>query len=228
MNKRKLFIRLAAYIAFLLSIFFLLKSTGHTVADLTPETIREIAHDNLIYLMLIMLFIMTLQNLFTFIPLILVITANIALFGFWKGYLYGCFCSVVGSTLVFLSIRHWFRDVFSGLPKMLQLQEKVEKNGLTFILFGRILPFMPTNLINITSGLSTIRTLHFLIATTIGNLIYGLVLSSLSFGVLSATEHHRLYLLLTVVVAALAVTMYRLNKIRLKRKLNVEETAGNA
>ncbi|WP_127531790.1 TVP38/TMEM64 family protein [Paenibacillus kobensis] len=217
MNKRKLIIRAAGYIAFLLCVFLLLHSSGLTVADLTPETIRDIAHDDIILLMLIMLVIMTLQNIFTFIPLILVITANITLFGFWKGYLYGCCCSVIGSTLVFLSIRYLFHDVFANSAKIQQFKERIEKNGFAFVLFGRILPLMPTNLINITSGLSSIRTTQFIIATTIGNLIYGLALSSVSFGMLSAADHNHFYVLLTAVVVLVVVIYYRLNKRRLKK-----------
>jgi uncharacterized membrane protein YdjX (TVP38/TMEM64 family) len=222
MNKRKLFIRVGGYIAFLVCLFFCLRSSGLTVADLTPDTIREIAHDDIILLHLIMLVIMTLQNIFTFIPLILVITANITLFGFWEGYLYGCLSSIIGSTLIFLSIRYLFHDVFANSSKMQQFQERIEKNGFAFVLFGRILPLMPTNLINITSGLSSIKTLHFILATSVGNLIYGLALSSVSFGMISATNHNRLYLLLTVVVVLVVVFYYRLNKKRHKKGVEAD------
>lgn len=221
MNKRKLIIRIGGYLAFLLFLFYLVRSSGYTVADLTPDTIREIAHDDIGLIMLIMLVIMTLQNIFTFIPLILVITANITLFGFLEGYLYGCFCSVIGSTLVFLSIRYLFRDVFAGSPKIQQFQAKIEKNGFTYVLFGRILPLMPTNLINITSGLSSIRTTHFVLATTIGNLVYGLVLSSLSFGLIAASSHNRVYIIVTVIVVLAGIYIYRLNKRRHKKSNEV-------
>jgi Uncharacterized conserved protein len=213
MNKRKLLIRAVGYVAFIVVLFLVLKNSGLTVSDITPDKIRELAHDNVALLLLIMLVIMTLQNIFTFIPLILVITANITLFGFWAGYFYGCLCSVIGSTLVFLSIRHLFHDVFAR-SKLQPFREKIEQSGFVFVLSGRILPFMPTNLINIASGLSSIRTSHFVLATTIGNMIYGLVLSSVSFSVLSAAGHNRLYLLLVVFVAVLATVLYKLNKRR--------------
>lgn len=37
MNKRKLILRVIGYIAFILCLFFLLKRSGLTVADLTPD-----------------------------------------------------------------------------------------------------------------------------------------------------------------------------------------------
>jgi len=211
MNKRKLIFRVIGYVAFVLCLFFLLKRSGLTVADLTPETIQTLAHNNILLILLIMLVIMVMQNLFTFIPLVLVIATNITLFGFWHGYLYGCFCSVIGSTLIFLSIRYLFQDAFSNL-KTKKYQEKIEKNGFLFVLSGRVLPFMPTNLINIASGLSSIKTSHFVIATTVGNMIYGLVLASASFSIILATTHNRLYLLLIVLVSLIAVLLYRIMK----------------
>jgi uncharacterized membrane protein YdjX (TVP38/TMEM64 family) len=215
MNKRKLILRIGGYLVFVLCLFLLLKRSGLTVADITPDKIRELAHGDLTLLMLIMLVIMTLQNIFTFIPLVLVITANITIFGFWKGYLYGCLCSVIGSTLVFLSVRHWFKNVLTT-SKMRKFQEKLEKRGFVFVLLGRILPFMPTNLINITAGLSSIRTLHFVGATTIGNMIYGLVLSSVSFSVLTGATNNHLFLLLAVGIILLVAAVYRLNRRRLQ------------
>jgi len=211
MNKRKLIFRVIGYIAFVLCLFFLLKRSGLTVADLNPETIQTLAHNNILLILLIMLVIMVMQNLFTFIPLVLVIATNITLFGFWHGYLYGCFCSVIGSTLIFLSIRYLFQDAFSN-SKTKKYQERIEKNGFLFVLSGRVLPFMPTNLINIASGLSSIKTSHFVIATTVGNMIYGLVLASASFSIILATTHNRLYLLLIVLVSLIAVLLYRIMK----------------
>jgi uncharacterized membrane protein YdjX (TVP38/TMEM64 family) len=211
MNKRKLIFRVIGYVAFVLCLFFLLKKSGLTVADLTPETIQTLAHNNILLILLIMLVIMVMQNLFTFIPLVLVIATNITLFGFWHGYLYGCFCSVIGSTVIFLSIRYLFQDAFSN-SKTKKYQEKIEKNGFLFVLSGRVLPFMPTNLINIASGLSSIKTSHFVIATTVGNMIYGLVLASASFSIILATTHNRLYLLLIVLVSLIAVLLYRIMK----------------
>ena len=211
MNKRKLIFRVIGYVAFVLCLFFLLKRSGLTVADLTPETIQTLAHNNILLILLIMLVIMVMQNLFTFIPLVLVIATNITLFGFWYGYLYGCFCSVIGSTVIFLSIRYLFQDAFSN-SKTKKYQEKIEKNGFLFVLSGRVLPFMPTNLINIASGLSSIKTSHFVIATTIGNMIYGLVLASASFSIILATTHNRFYLLVIVLVILIAVLLYRIKK----------------
>ena len=197
MKKRTLLFRVACYIAFVLSILLIIYKTGITVSDLSPETILKLAHHNTLLVLCIMLVLMCLQNLFTFIPLILVITINIALFGFWKGYLFSTFSSVIGSTAIFLSIRYLFPNLFSSTI-LQQYEQKIEKNGFLFVLSGRILPFMPTNLINIVSGLSSIKLSHFMFATTLGNMIYGFALASASFSLITLSNHNNLLFLLII------------------------------
>lgn len=214
MKKRTLFFRGFCYISCIFSILLILNKSGITVSDLSPETILTIAHHNTLLVLIIMLVVMVLQNLFTFIPLILVITINMALFGFWKGYFYSCFCSVIGSTAIFLSIRYLFPNLFSS-TKLQKYEHKIEKNAFLFVLSGRILPFLPTNLINIVSGLSTMKVSHFISATTIGNMIYGFVLASASFSVLAISNHNQLLFLLIIGVL-LIILLFRFIK---KRKI---------
>ena len=211
MNKRKLAFKVIAYILVVLCLFLVFKSSGLTVSDITPETIRTLAHNNIFLILLIMLVIMVLQNLFTFIPLVLVIATNITLFGFWYGYLYGCFCSVIGSTLMFLSVRFLFKDVLMNSFTQ-KYSKKIEQRGFLFVLSGRILPFLPTNLLNIASGLSTIKISQFVAATTLGNMIYGFVLASASFSVISIAIHNPIYLILIGLIALIAVFSYLYRK----------------
>lgn len=161
-----------------------------------------------------MLVIMILQNLFTFIPLILVISVNMSLFGFAYGYLYSWMCSVIGSTLIFLATRYWFQNL---LTKNLDRKylKKVEKNGFSFVLMGRIFPFVPTNLINLSAGISTIKTKHFIMATALGNMIYSFVLSAVARGVISAANENLFFTIIAVVVVLVIVVGY---KVRKKRK----------
>lgn len=211
MNRRKLLIRVGCYITIVLALFFALKLTGIKVSDLSADTILAIAQNNIIFILLIMLFIMILQNLFTFIPLVLVITVNISLLGFWFGYLFSCLCSVIGSTLIFLSIRYMFPNLFSH-SRLKMYEEKIKENGFRFVLFGRIFPFLPTNLINITSGLSSIKLSHFIAATTLGNMIYGLVLSSASISVIAMFAKHPYLTSLGLIVIILLYISFLLVK----------------
>lgn len=211
MKNPQLWIRISCYVGCILAILYVLYASGFTLNDLNTETIQQLARHNTPLILLIMLIVMCLQNLVTFIPLILVITVNITLFGFWEGYLYSALCSVIGSTLIFLSIRYFFRD--AHIAKMKKYEAKIAKNGFLFVLSGRILPFIPTNLINILSGLSAMKLWHFVAATALGNLIYGLVLASLSYGVISAAHYHFIWWILSIVIIVfIAIRLWKKRK----------------
>lgn len=212
MKRQRIIVRILIYIAIVLSILLILYANGIRLKELSPEMIKKIAHDNILNILIIMLVVMTMQNLFTFIPLILVISINIALFGFWKGYLYSAFCSTVGSTLIFFLIRYLFPSLFST-AMLEKYKDKVEKNGFLFVLSARVMPFLPTNITNIVSGLSTVKASHFFLAAAIGNFTYGLVLASASFSVIALVKHHPVYVIIAlVVVVSIVLIIHALRK----------------
>lgn len=170
---------------------------------------------NIFQVIIIMFFLMVLQNLFTFIPLILVITINITIFGFWVGFLFSCLSSVIGSTIIFLSIRYLFPNLFHA-SKFEQYYQRLNENGFKFVLTARILPFLPTNLINIAAGLSGIKVKQFFFATSIGNLIYGFVLASASFSFVQLFSDHPVYATIGLLLAIAIYGGFMWNKKRKK------------
>ena len=208
MQLKKQYLKLIFFMILVICIWLTILKSGLSFSDLSPQLILEITHNNIFLVLLLMLLLMTLQNLFTFIPLILVITINISLFGFWRGYLFSSFSSVIGSTSIFFSVRYFFADLFSS-GKYNKYERKIEKNGFLFVLFGRILPFLPTNLINIVSGISKMKVSHFVSATAIGNMIYGLVLASISFGALSlSSQHKQLFYGILIIIVIFIIWRY--------------------
>jgi uncharacterized membrane protein YdjX (TVP38/TMEM64 family) len=136
------------------------------------------------YVYLIMLAVMVLQNTFTIIPLILVITINITLFGFINGFLWSWITSIIASLLVFICVRYVFQDwvIRKFHPKTIA---KVEQDGFMYVFQGRIFPFIPTSAVNIVAGLSSIETKQFMLGTIVGNFIYFFVLALIPAGLLS-------------------------------------------
>ncbi|MFZ0444054.1 MAG: VTT domain-containing protein [Bacillus sp. (in: firmicutes)] len=126
---------------------------------------------NVWFILTITLLMMIIQNTFTVIPLILVITVNYVLFGFMKGFLWSWLTSIIGSAIIFFGTRY----LFQGWVKRkmdLSLRSKIEKNGFNFVFQARIIPFIPTSFINILSGVSSIKFSSFIIATGVGNFLY--------------------------------------------------------
>jgi uncharacterized membrane protein YdjX (TVP38/TMEM64 family) len=148
------------------------------------ETISSFLKENILFLLLFTLAIMLIQNMLSIIPLILVITLNNTLFGFLFGFIWSLLTSILASALVFIGIRYGFKE---SVRKKFNpvLLNKLEQKGLWYVIQVRILPFVPSNIINAVSGLSSIVFIQFLIGTAIGNTGYFLVLSLVQAGFLA-------------------------------------------
>ena len=175
--------------------------------------IEAFLDNNLLYAYLFLLAIMIIQNSFTVFPLILVITINISLFGFTNGFLWSWISSVIASVIVFYGVRYLFQARLLGKFKP-QLLEKVDANGFAYVFQARIFPLVPTSLINILAGLSTVRFWPFLFATAIGNFIYFFILSLIPAGIFSSQFNETIIW----IVLVSAVLLYYLIKLVLKRR----------
>lgn len=175
---------------------------------------KEFLDKNIGYALFFMGLVMLIQNSFTVFPLILVITINITLFGFINGFLWSWFTSVIASIIVFYGVRYIFQSMIIHKFNT-KVIEKVDVNGFAYVFQARLFPFVPTSLVNILGGLSTLRILPFTIATTVGNFIYFFVLALIPAGILSADLDE--YLILGIIFVSIAV-YYVFKHIKHKRK----------
>src|SRR3954468_15544501 len=77
-------------------------------------------------------FIMVIQNSFTIIPLIIIITLNYALFGFVNGLIWSWFTSIIAAGIWFFGSRYFFNDWVQKKSNP-ELLTKMEQNGLLFV-----------------------------------------------------------------------------------------------
>ncbi|MGN1401382.1 MAG: TVP38/TMEM64 family protein [Bacillus sp. (in: firmicutes)] len=148
--------------------------------------VRESVSGDLLEAYLLMLLVMIIQNSFTVIPLIIVITINLALFGFVYGFLWSWFTSVIAAVIIYTLFRYYFRHIVTNKVNK-DILKKINENGYGYVFQARIFPFVPTSLINILAGLSSIHIADFVKATVFGNLIYFFVLALIPAGVLSSS-----------------------------------------
>ncbi|MEI4769070.1 VTT domain-containing protein [Psychrobacillus sp. FJAT-51614] len=199
----------------LLLILFLLlnKDLISMLLDGDVEGIRSYLNKNMEFALFFLFIVMLIQNSFTVFPLILVITINITLFGFINGFLWSWLTSVVASVIVYYSVRYIFQEFIMEKfnPKLIK---KIDENGFTYVFQARIFPFVPTSIINILAGLSTIRLFPYLLATSIGNLLYFFVLALIPAGILSAEWDE--YMIWVIIIAAVA--LYYLIKLARNKK----------
>lgn len=182
------------------------------------DAIQGFLDDNLLYALLFMLVIMILQNSFTVFPLLLVITINITLFGFFNGFLWSWISSVIAAMLVFYAVRYLFQERLIEKFKP-ELLKKIDANGFAYVFQARIFPLVPTSLVNILGGISTVRFWPFTIATTIGNFLYFFILALIPAGLFSE-ELNETVIWIVLIGAILVYYLYKF--VRKKRKPTTE------
>ncbi len=183
----KVFLKFLLVISLLLTFFILFilnKDLFSLVLNGDIEAIRSSLTDHLVKAYLIMLVIMIIQNSFTIVPLILVITINITLFGVIVGFLWSWFTSILAAIIVFTCVRYLFKDQLLNRFSSVNLLS-IEEKGFTYVFQARIFPFVPTSLINILAGVTAIRFRDFLLATAIGNFLFFIVLALIPAGFLT-------------------------------------------
>ncbi|MGG4152640.1 TVP38/TMEM64 family protein [Peribacillus muralis] len=178
------------------------------------ESVIGILKENLSLTFLVTFVLMFVQNSFTIIPLILLLTINVTIFGFLYGYLWSWFSSVVASGLIFYAARNWFQDLLlKKLDK--KWQESVVEHGFMYVFTGRVFPLIPTSLINLAAGVSSVTFKDFLVATTLGNLIYFFFLSLIPYGLLTVEMNQY-----TLAALALLFLLFFVIYKRVKKKKN--------
>jgi uncharacterized membrane protein YdjX (TVP38/TMEM64 family) len=179
------------------------------ITNWNPEQVLKLANDNIPLLLLITLLLMIIQSMLSFFPIILLVTINFSLFGIFYGYLWSLISSVIGAVVAFLIVRHGVQSYF--IKKINQnMIEKIERNGFSFVFMMRIFPLLPTSLINIGVGLSTVKINKFINGTLLGNMIYFFVLALIPLGLISKNADIYLYAFVAVViVTGIVIWLYR-------------------
>lgn len=112
------------------------------------------------------------EALFPFLPLIVILVANATAYGLWQGFLLSWFGTTVGAMLVFLFFRLFGRRFHAAIqrryPKTKSMFHWLENRGFTPLMIAYSLPFTPSALVNMISGLSTIPIRTYFLALCLG------------------------------------------------------------
>lgn len=94
------------------------------------------------------------------------------------GVLIGASINWVGSIgagiFFFVFVRYFFYDKFQQsiqrFEKVQKFDQMIGRNGFVAVLFSRLIPVIPTPVVNLYSGLSPILFSHYIVATAIGQI----------------------------------------------------------
>ena len=158
-------LRLAALAAAVALAFALVASAG----DLSAERVRAWVDDAGVWAPLAFV-VVSASLTVAFFPGPLLAGASGLLFGTAVGFPLSLTAAVLGASAAFLIARAAGRGALERVagPRLRGLRDAISRRGFLSVLYARILPGMPYNLVNYAAGLTAIRLPVFAGATALG------------------------------------------------------------
>ncbi|WP_139491353.1 TVP38/TMEM64 family protein [Brevibacillus dissolubilis] len=148
-----------------------------------------------------------LQTFFPFIPYFLVAGVNVVIFGPVFGFVLTWLSAVTGACLSFLLSRYvahdWAQAKVGHLPFFQKLNKHAERDGFRIVLMARLIPVIPSGVINMAAGLSKVSFTGFLLATLLGKAPITFFEAILGHDLLNFSEHKLRFLLVMGVLGLL-------------------------
>ena len=111
-------------------------------------------------------------NAIGFPPAIIFSTANTLIFGIVPGIILSVVAETVGVTISFILLRFFFRDSAKRLIKknkrLSSLDKYSSKKGFTVMLIARMVPYVPSGILNAAGALSSMSLRDYFLASLVG------------------------------------------------------------
>ena len=150
---------------FLPEVFELL-SRGDIVE--TANYIQSYGSLAVVFSFLLTLFV----NAIGFPPAIIFSTANTLIFGIVPGIVLSVVAETVGVTISFILLRFFFRDsakkIIKKSKRLSSIDKYSSKKGFTVMLIARMVPYVPSGILNATGALSSISLWDYFLASLVG------------------------------------------------------------
>lgn len=151
-----------------------------------------------------------LQTIFPFAPFVVIAGANVLFFGLWPGFLVNYTMSVLGALTLFWFARNyaggWVEKKLERYAYIEKFNRKLEQHGFLYILISRVVPILPSFVINLAAAVMKVKTRDFVLGTIIGKLPMVFLESLLSHDLLYFHQNKsRLILLVLIFVGLLLI-----------------------
>jgi len=178
-NYKSIIIRLLVGLTIVAGVWWLVRCQCINLPSLSPASLRDFIQ-SFGSLAVIVYILAYASNTISIMPPIaaLSLTAGLAFGEVW-GAVYLMVGALLGTSATFTISRYFGRSLVDRMlkGKFKNLDEKLAKNGFMTILFFRVVPLVPYEVLNYAAGLSKIKFKDYFLATLLG-LIPGVVISA--------------------------------------------------
>ena len=134
----------------------------------TAEYIKNYGSMAVVFSFLLTLFV----NALGFPPAIIFSTANTLIFGIFWGITLSVVAETVGVTIIFLLLRFFFRDTAQKVIAKSKFLKSIDnyssEKGFVVMLIARMVPYVPSGILNAVGALSALSLRDYFIASFIG------------------------------------------------------------
>jgi uncharacterized membrane protein YdjX (TVP38/TMEM64 family) len=215
-TRRIALLRLAALVGLVATLFAAVALTG----DLSAERVRDAADDAGALAPLAFIAISALLTVAMF-PGPLLSGASGLLFGAALGTPVSIVAATLGASLAFsLSRRFGARSVdeLSG-HRLRVVQDFIAQRGFLSVLYARILPAMPYNMVNYAAGLTVVPLLTFAAATAVGCAPRAFAYTTLGGSLTNLDSPEAIAAFAVLVAMAIAGLVLALRDVRIRRRI---------
>lgn len=178
-NYKGFIVKLFIGILLMAGVWWLVKCQCVNLKALTPASIRDYIQSFGRLAVLAYIIAYALNTISVLPPIApLSLAAGLA-FGEVRGALYLMIGAMFGTSATFMISRYFGRSLIEKMlkGKFKELAEKLAQNGFMTILFFRVIPLVPYEVLNYAGGLSRIKLKDYFLATFLG-LIPGVIISA--------------------------------------------------
>lgn len=191
-NNKEIIIKLLVAALLIMGAWWLIKCQCVNLKSLTPASLRDFIRLFGSLAAWVYIFAYALNTISIMPPIAaLSLTAGLAFGALW-GAVYLMLGAMIGTTATFLISRYFGRPLIEKIlkGKFKDLDVKLANNGFLTILFLRVIPLVPYEVLNYTGGLSRIKFKDYFLATFLG-LIPGVVIAAFFGGSLGEIKNFK-------------------------------------
>jgi uncharacterized membrane protein YdjX (TVP38/TMEM64 family) len=149
------------------------------------------------------------QTIFPFIPFIVVAGVNVIIYPSPWGFIVNYVMACLGAVISFLFARYyghdWVESRLNRYPLAIEFNKQMEKNGFFYVLISRLIPVIPSSLINLGAGVTKVTARQFVLGTLIGKFPMIFLESQITKYLLHFRQYRFKLLLLLLIFAILMV-----------------------
>ena len=209
---------------FLPELFTLLAS-GDIPA--TVEYIRSFGEWAVVFAFLLTLF----TNALGFPPAVIFSTANVILFGIIPGIILSCVAETVGVTIAFVLMRFYFREAaekaIAKSPFLAKVDQYSGSKGFFIMLIGRMVPYLPSAVMNAVGALSSIRFRDYVLASLVGKFPSTGIEAIIGHDIIMRQEDHTRLVIVVICASILIYAAIRYEKHLMREEAVPQEMEKN-